>query len=230
MKQLHDCQLKILDGLLFTKQARYSQLKPVLMENSQFVFHLKKLITLGLVKKISSKYTLTPKGKEQANRIFTKTLKIEPQMKVTTVICAFKEGKEKSFLLYKRLKNPFYSCLGFPTEKPNWGETIAAAAKRGLKEEASLNGQPQLFAIRHYLVYSEKGKLLEDKHMHAFFFKNPRGKLQGNIEGNFFWVKEDKLKEEITRPLEEFWEFYEALKTFKGEITFKEIKLKTNKF
>jgi ADP-ribose pyrophosphatase YjhB (NUDIX family) len=231
VKQLHKIQLKILDGLLFASQAKYSDLKPVLMENSQFVFHLEQLIKLGLVKKDKTKYTLTPEGKEYANRIFIETMRVESQAKVTTVICAVKEEDEKKqLLLYERLKNPFYGCIGFPTEKPWWGEKIADAARRGLQEEAGMDGQAELFAIRHYRVYSRKKKLVEDKLMHAFLFKNPKGKLESNIEGDFFWTAEKDLKKKVTKPLEEFWEFYEALKNFKGRITFKEIDVKTKKF
>ncbi|MFC1789857.1 NUDIX hydrolase [Patescibacteria group bacterium] len=231
MKQLHPQQLKILDGLLFSSRSRYSDLKPILMENSQFVFHLERLIRMGLIEKQKSMYQLTPVGKEYANRIYAQDLKIKRQVKTTTVICAIRENeKSKDFLIYKRLKHPFFGCWGFPTEKPRWGESLKKTASRGLQEEAGLEGEGKLFAIRHYLVYSFEGKLLEDKLMHAFIFKNPLGKLASSIEGDYSWVKEGNLTKKIDPPLEEFWEFYNTFMEFKGKISFKEIKIKTKRF
>jgi hypothetical protein len=104
MSYLHEVQLKILEGLLFSVSAKYSDLKPLRMENSQFVFHLKQLIKNGLVAKSGLKYGLTSQGKEFANRITTENLTITQQAKVTTVLSAYKtDGKDNSFLLYKRL-------------------------------------------------------------------------------------------------------------------------------
>ncbi|MBN1263747.1 MAG: NUDIX hydrolase [Candidatus Pacebacteria bacterium] len=231
MRQLHQQQLKILDGLLFSLSAKYSELKPILMENSQFVFHLERLIKMGLIKKGRAGYQLTTAGKEYANRIYVRDLKIIRQVKSTTVICACKEkNHQRFFLVYQRLKHPFFGCWGFPTEKPRWGEKLITAVARGLKEEASLRGEGKLFAIRHYRVYSKKDKLLEDKLMHAFLFRNPQGKLKGSIEGNYCWVKEKDLIKKVKPPLEEFREFYQALKDFKNKISFKEIDVKTKRF
>jgi hypothetical protein len=93
-----------------------------------------------------------------------------------------------------------------------------------------LIGKPKLYAIRHYKVILKSGELVEDKLMHAYFFENPIGELNGNIEGDYFWVKENELKKKVTKPLEEFWGLFEALKSFDGKISFKEIDIKTGKF
>uniref|UniRef100_A0A7C4TQS0 NUDIX domain-containing protein n=1 Tax=candidate division WWE3 bacterium TaxID=2053526 RepID=A0A7C4TQS0_UNCKA len=201
------------------------------MENSQFVFHLEKLIKAGLVAKTETGYTLTDIGKEYANKIDTDIVRIARPAKVTTILCAVRtKDNEREFLVYKRLKNPFYGCMGFPTEKPKWGETLKETAKRGLKEEANLSGRPELFAIRHYLVYSQQQELLEDKIMHAFMFLGPIGEVKGNIEGDYEWVKERDLKEKVKPQLEEFQEVYEAFIEFDGRVTFKEQKVITSKF
>lgn len=232
MKQLHEVQLKILKDLLFSQSLKYSEIKPLAMENSQFVFHLDRLILESLVEKQGSTYTLTAKGKEYANKMDEEKNEVVFQAKVTAVICAIRQrGKQRDFLIYKRLKNPFYGCVGFPTEKVKWSESVAEAATRGLKEETGLVGKPQLLAIRHYRVLTLNKKLVEDKIMHAFIFVNPTGKLEGNVEGEFTWVRESNLKTFVNLPLEEFWEFYGAFKAFgKSGITFKELAVITDKF
>ncbi|HSX39884.1 MAG TPA: NUDIX domain-containing protein [Candidatus Saccharimonadales bacterium] len=232
MKQLHEIQLNILRDLLFSDVLRYSDIKPVDMENSQIVFHIDKLIENGLVTKVDTLYKLTDAGKEYANQIDTDIVKVPHAVKATTIFCAVRNASsEKEYLIYKRLKNPFYGCLGFPTEKPKWGETLEGAAKRGLKEEANLDGEGKLFAIRHYLVFSkESGEIVEDKLMHAFLFINPTGNLAGNIEGDYQWIKESELSQKVIPALEEFSEILEALNNFNGVVSFKELKIATSKF
>lgn len=230
MKQLHTIQLKILKDLLFSQALRYSEMRPLAMENSQFVFHLDQLTHEGYIEKLESSYILTDKGKEFANKMEENDNVIAFQAKITTVLCIVKDvSGSRSFLIYRRLKNPFYGCQGFPTEKVQWGEAISEAAERGIQEETGLQSEATLFAIRHYRVLS-KGEMVEDKLMHAFFFKNPKGELRGNIEGEYAWVKESDLKEYVTNPLEEFWEFYNAFKKFTGEISFAESETLTTKF
>lgn len=230
MKQLHDIQLEILKAMLFKKDAKYSELKPKDMEPAQFVFHLNKLIDTKLITKIDDIYALTNDGKEYANRMTTEVTRIEERVKVTTVLVPYQKNEtELEFLTYKRLKNPFYGYYGFATEKPQWGENIIDAARRGLNEETSLDGKPQLFAIKHYIVISNE-TVVEDKLMHAFMFESPTGILSNNEEGTFEWIKESDLKKEIDPPLEEFWDFYNAFKNFDGNITFEEICVNTPNF
>ncbi len=230
MKQLHQTQIEILKNLLFRKSARYSEIKPLEMEPAQFVFHLNKLIEADFIKKGEDTYALTDTGKEFANRITTEANKIEERVKATTVLIPVRtQNNELEFLIYKRLKNPFYGCFGFATEKPFWGETYIDAASRGLHEETNLTGTPQLCAIKHYVVYSNE-KLVEDKLMHAFIFNNPTGDLQNTNEGTFEWIKESELKHKVDPPLEEFWDFYNAYKTFDGNITFEEKRINTERF
>lgn len=229
MKDLHQIQRKILYDLLFATTARFSELKPLDLENSQFMFHIKALIDNNFVEKNDSVYSLTPTGKEFANRMTTETLTFDKIVKVTTVLVATRNTGEPELLLYKRLKNPFYGCVGFPTEKPKWGETLVETAQRGLVEETNLKASAKLFSIKHYVV-TKNNLVVEDKLMHGFLLKNPTGELIGNNEGEYFWTSEHLLKKDSYEYLEEFWDFYNDLKNFSNEVTFKEYKIETQKF
>lgn len=223
MKSLHSIQIKILQDLLYKECIKYSDLKPKEMEGSQFTFHLEALIKEGLIKKNTLGYALTSKGKEVANRMDYGDTDIKAQAKISAVLCCIREVDGViQYLLYTRKKNPFWGYQGFPTGKVKRGEDIYKAAGRELLEETNLEGIPELFAIRHYRIYSNDNLLLEDKIFFAFRFKDPKGKLTSGKEGDFKWVDKNNVYEYLERPVKEIPEIIKALEKFSGEITFLE--------
>lgn len=233
MKQQHPIQLKILFDLLFSQSLRFSEMKPIEMESTQFMFHMKKLIEAGLVVKNEETYELTDAGKEFANRLDVEQIEKAEQAKVTTVLCCIRgKCENKEYLLYKRLKNPFFGCQGFPTKKALFGADLETTAIEGLKKETGMepSENPHLFAVRHYLINSPDKELLEDKLMHAYLFTDPNGELDPGMEGEYFWIAKKDIKKTITKPQEEFWEFFEALESYNGKLTFKEITTTTENF
>lgn len=226
MKKIHKIQLNILRTLLFAKSKRYSEIKPTDMEGSQFTFHLDTLISSKLIVKDSNGlYSLTPKGKELANQMDSVDIKMKKQSKVTTKICCVNNtNAENEYLLYKRLKNPFYGCQGFPNSKIWYGSSFIESAKNGLFKETDLIGKPELFAIRHYTVYDKNNdNLLEDKTMYLFKVINPSGKLKSKKDGEFIWVKESKISDFVQDPLPEFQEVLQLLKEAPQIDFFKEV-------
>ena len=201
------------------------------MEGSQFIFHLDSLIKDKMVEKSNYGYNLTKRGKEFANRMDYGDTDIKVQAKISAVMCCIREEKGMTqYLLYTRKKNPFWGYQGFPTGKVKKGEDIANAAIRELLEETGLEGIPELFAIRHYRVSSEKDILLEDKIFFAFRFINPKGNLVSGKEGDFQWINKDDVNKYLERPVKEVPEIIEALENFSGEITFSEGSYKSDDF
>lgn len=236
MKQLHPIQLQILKKLLFVRSLQYSQLKPNRkMENNQFDFHLDQIIKANYVVKKNGQYVLTPIGKEYANRMDTKQTLIAKQAKVGTIVMPVRrKNKQTEYLIYTRLKQPFYGCQGFMSGKIGWGETVIETAQRELKEETSLNGKPQLAAIKHFKVYDRNTKeLLEDKFLFYCIVRNPKGELRANKEGKFEWIKEKNLTTYVTNHFESMDRFKEdiaLIQNFHGKIRFDEIDHLTSNF
>lgn len=236
MKQLHDIQLQILKKLLFAKQMRYSELKPdAEMENNQFDFHLDKLIAGKFIAKIENRYELTNSGKEYANRMDTDHNVVPLQSKISVFICPTRKVKgQTQFLIYTRLKQPFYGCQGFMSGKVRYGETIIAGAKRELSEETGLAGKPQLVSIRHYLVFDKNShQLVEDKFMFFCWVKNPSGNLVTNNEGKYEWVKEKDLPSYVTYHFESYAAFerdLKEIKDFAGQVKFTELLHESERF
>ncbi|MFI5241144.1 MAG: NUDIX domain-containing protein [Microgenomates group bacterium] len=236
MKQQHEIQLQILKKALFADKLRYSDLKPDPdMENNQFDFHLDKLIADGLIEKKDREYKLTNKGKEYANRMDTDRVNIPHQGKIGAMICCTKtKNNLTEYLIYTRLKQPFFGCQGFPTGKIAYGEKVVDGAERELLEETGLKGKAQVVAIKHYLVIDKQSdQLVEDKYMYLCLIKNPSGKLTPNDEGKFEWVKEADFKKYITNHFESYKNFIDQInlfKNFNGEVKLEEIIHKSTKF
>jgi ADP-ribose pyrophosphatase YjhB (NUDIX family) len=214
MNQIHYLQRQILRRLLFNPQLRYTELKPeAKLENNKFDFHLDQLVGMGYVVKQDKFYKLTSGGKEYANRIDTddSKSKVIIQAKITVSILPMRIRKGKrEFVIYTRLKQPFYGCQGFLSGKVFYGETLTKAAARELKEETGLIARPKVFYIRHYLVYEKATrKLVEDKYFNFCIAKNPRGELKGkDEEGRYEWVPEVEIKKYVTNPFETVAELY----------------------
>lgn len=214
MDTLHPIQFKILKELLFKPDARFSDLNEQKISSDHFNFHLKSLLKQELIIKTGSKYTLTHKGKEFANRMDTDKLEIERQPKLSIKPIVYKEENGQIyFLAQQRLKQPYFGLWGFPGGKIRWGETLNQSALRELEEETGISGDCSFKGIQHKLDIDEFNQLLEDKFFFVIAITNPKGILIEHPEGglNKWLTKEemqllprfdgvDELMELITKP------------------------------
>lgn len=186
--KIHDAQTSILRELLFHPHANFAKMqKGTGLSSDHFNFHISKLVELGLVEKVSrGSYTLTPKGKEHANKLDTDNNTIERQPKVAVILAIERktsDGKTE-YLFQERLKQPYFGFWGFATGKIRWGETIVQAAERELMEETGLTADHRIAGVYHELVYQqETGDQLEDKIFFVIHCTNPAGRLIEEFEG-----------------------------------------------
>ncbi len=201
----HEVQITILRHLLFQPTAGFAELQKTSdFTSDHFNFHVKKLLTSGLIEKTDDGYRLTSTGKEYANRLDTDENVIEKQPKVSValIIERTNDGKQE-FLVQQRLKHPYFGFWGRLGGKVRWGESFEEAAKRELKEETGLDGAfvfKSIFRKRDY--DKDSGRLLEDKVFIIMYTDNAAGKLITDFEGGHnewltnegFWSK-DKVFE-----------------------------------
>lgn len=184
---IHDAQTVILRELLFHQSVGFAKLQKITgMSSDHFNFHLHRLIELGLVEKIArGKYSLTPKGKEYANKLDTDQNTIERQPKAAVILAIQRDSQNgKEYLFQERLKQPYFGFYGFPTGKIRWGETVVQTAERELLEETGLRADCQIAGVYHELVYQqETGDQLEDKLFFVISCQNITGELTEEFEG-----------------------------------------------
>ncbi len=200
---IHPLQVEVLRVLIFTEAARFSELNATKAPNDQFAFHLRQLLTTGLVEKLENgKYRLTASGKEFANRFDMDTpekIAVERQAKLGVLVVCIDDspahGGERRYLVQQRLKQPYYGFHGFITGKVKWGETIAKTAARELGEEAGCAADLTFFGLQHKMDYAETGELLEDKFFFMFKAERLRGALVEQFEGGRnVWLSRKELE------------------------------------
>lgn len=193
----HQTQIIILRHLLFVPQATFAELqKDGDLTSDHFTFHIKKLVESGYVEKIDAAYTLTPAGKEYANRMDTDENEIEKQPKISVVLVVeqHKNGR-REFLAQQRLKQPYYGFWGRLGGKVRWGESFEEAAKRELKEETNLDADFMYRMIFHKRDYKKStGELLEDKVFVIMYADKYTGDLMIDFEGGHNeWVTQEEF-------------------------------------
>ena len=219
---IHAAQTSILRELLFRPEAGYAELqKPTGLSSDHFNFHIKRLVELGFVRKREpGTYSLTPRGKEYANKLDTDNNTIERQPKVTVLLAITKEENgRRQYLFQERLKHPYYGYWGFPSGKMRWGETIIETAARELMEETGLEADCRFLGIYHeHTRQAETDELLEDKIFLAVHCENPRGELIERFEGGRnAWLLESEVMD-----LKVFSSFATEMETLKGGLTLAE--------
>lgn len=201
VKNLHRVQASILKELLFNNGTRFASLNKSNLTNDHFTFHVNKLLSENIIKKNKSKYYLTQKGKVFASKLDVDALVMERQATLSVAVTAKKKVKGKTHLLIqKRLKEPFYGYYGFINGKVRFGETSKETAKRELKEETGLSGNPKIFCVFHKMRGPSKKEIKLDNLFFVYLVKNIKGTLKKTKEGENFWLPYEKVKKLKTFP------------------------------
>lgn len=181
---VHPAQTAILRELLFVPSSRFKDLQKITaLESDHLKFHTARLVELHYIQKNENgDYSLTPLGKEYANKMDTDQNKIERQPKSAVILVI--ENEKGELLVQERLKHPYYGFYGFAGGKIRWGETILEAGARELKEETNLEAALIYRGVYHELTKSkENGDVLEDKIFQVIYGSKPTGEMKESFDG-----------------------------------------------
>lgn len=217
---MHPYERHILWKLALGEKLRYSELRPKGAESNLFVYHLKKLIADGFVKKAEKGYCLTAPGQRYVDKLSLASLEPRFQPKIVTLIIL--RNPKGEYLLYTRKRQPFYGMAGFPYGKVHFGETIAEAASRELREKTGLRAKLAHRGDAYLTIYNEQRELITHMFCHVFYGTNPSGTLLAETEvGSCGWedIKSIDRKKFIPGLLGMFNLASKSNKHFFGELT-----------
>jgi ADP-ribose pyrophosphatase YjhB (NUDIX family) len=199
----HKIQMAILARLKEQSPARYSFLKPDRVEGNVFVYHLRALISQGIVEKVPDGYGLTTEGKLYIDQLRGDGLGIRIQPRIVTLIAL--RRPDGAYLLYKRRQEPYRGLVGYPYGKIHLGERIAESAARECQDKIGIS-LPLIHAGDVYIGVRqapskhkvEPGELL----MHTLFhvFKGTVTTEKVTTGDDLFWADPASISPEAQIP------------------------------
>lgn len=133
----HHIQKHILSVLLYSRVARFRDLRPPRTDTNLFSYHLKLLLTQGFIEKCDGGYTLSQHGLAYVDRISTEKFTVRSQPKIITMLLI--QNSDGDILLQKRSKQPYIDSWTLPYGKLHIDDSsVAAAARREATEKLAL--------------------------------------------------------------------------------------------
>lgn len=129
----HFIQRDILRKLSRTGQTSFSALQPQGIENGVFAYHLKTLVTRGLVVHHKDRYALSIEGLRYVAQVTRTNLDIQPQPKLFGLLII--ENEKGEYVLHRRAAEPFLGRYTFPGGVLFFDETPKELAARQLLEK-----------------------------------------------------------------------------------------------
>lgn len=215
--QLSPIQNAIISRLKNADTLRYSQLHPSDVPNDLFNYHLKMLLTKGLVEKSETGYALSESGRrfvadihhtsDQANRLF--------KINAITILSRTIEGKIQ-ILTQKRHSQPSFGLVGVMGGTILKGESITEGAARKLEQEAGLRASFKVVGMERRRLYSQ-GELFSDVLFPICYAENSEGELKTETEfGHNYWEGIDQAIRNDSRSFDSIQAIPKVLKAVKN--------------
>jgi hypothetical protein len=185
----HHIQKSIVYDLAFAESLRFSDLKPDELENKAFTYHLKKVISAGLVQKLDDgRYSLTMKGR----RIGKGALKKESRLldrAYSILLLAVRNIEDDTWLLYKRQTQPLLGLTGFMQAQPVAETDARGTAQQTCFEQTGIQAEFAVQGHGYFRVY-RKGELESFIHFTLLVGHDPKGELLRTAESaGYFWQR-----------------------------------------
>jgi ADP-ribose pyrophosphatase YjhB (NUDIX family) len=164
---MHHIQKHILRTLMYTKWARFRDMRPPRVDSNAYSYHLKALQKEGYVERGEKGYCLTPAGLFYVDRVSMTNLEPRQQPKIITMTVL--KNTKGNVLLYSKLRQPFIGSWVLPFGKVHLtNESLDMAAKRELEEKAGAT----ISSVHHvgdcYIHATIKSQLVSSVLAHIF--------------------------------------------------------------
>lgn len=216
----HHIQRAIVYRLALTPSQKFSELKPGTLESKLFTYHLKKVVSAGLVEKNpDGEYALTPQGRLLGVHVLERTEAMADRA-YSVLFLVIRRKSDGAWLLYKRGSHPLYGRVGFMHATPNAHESSLETATRVCKERTGLDAIFTALGSGFFRVF-EDDKLESFTNFTLLVCEDARGELHSDDElAEYFWAGTiDQERSSLLPNMPTLIELYEANKPFFVEKT-----------
>jgi ADP-ribose pyrophosphatase YjhB (NUDIX family) len=134
---MHHIKKHILKTLMYTKWARFSDMRPPKVDSNAYSYHLRVLQKEKMVEKTDRGYRLTPEGLSYVDKVSIEKFEPRIQPKLTNMLVIYNEKSE--ILLIPKSKQPFIESWMLPYGKVHMeDESFYAAAVREADEKLQI--------------------------------------------------------------------------------------------
>lgn len=193
---INSVQANILRRLFTQDGLRFGAIKDIHTPSDQFSYHLRQLQKQGLIEKSEDlSYRLTPLGKQRSILLSSTSNQFIDQgfLAVRVVLTKVEDGVT-FYLMRERQLVPYKGRLETPGDKILRGESIAATAKRAIKEQAGLACDIRILGLQHSRDIHE-GELMQDKYFFVCQATNPSGQLKPRCRnGKHHWLTRKQIE------------------------------------
>lgn len=184
---MHWIQRHILEQLMTHAVCRFSELRVANVESNLFQYHLKHLISIGLVERCDGGYRLAPTGLYYADRFSPEYKGERPQPKLITIVVL--KNRRGEVLLQQKPRQPWLGDYHLPAGKIHTGETTDQAATRELEEKSGLHIEGLWFRCLTHVQILKDGVVISD--YFGFIFM---GEFDGEIGGGYWYNPDDETE------------------------------------
>lgn len=171
---------------------RYSEMRSAEVANDLYNYHLKQLISKGIVEKSAQGYALSKNGlrhvadvhhtSDQANRLF----------KINVIAIVYKDINGQRMILSQiRTANPSYGKVGVMGGTILKGESVPDGARRKLLQETGVSAEFQVVGTERRIMYRD-GELFSDVLFPIAVASHSSGEPVETDFGQNLWVPIDE--------------------------------------
>jgi hypothetical protein len=188
----HYLQRDIIYKLSFVDNLRFSELKPDDIENKLFTYHLKKVLTSGLIEKLDDgSYSLTKTGRRVSTGVKDKAQDLVTERPYSVLFLVIRRNSDDAWLIYKRPIHPMIGYQGFMHCNPSQLVDSPAAAREQCRIKTGLEGRFKVLGGGYFRIFDAEG-LESFTHFSLLYCDDIKGEL--NDLDNYTWVENPDFK------------------------------------
>jgi hypothetical protein len=195
----HHVQRTIVYTLAFSPSLRFSELQPDDIDSKLFTYHLKKVISAGLVEKYDDgTYALTPEGRRIGKTILRRDRFMDQAYSILLLVV--RRQSDGAWLLYTRNTHPLIGLTGFMQATPTPLEDITITAARTCTEKTGLVATFRTVSSGYFRVFQAQ-ELESFTHFTLLVSDDADGELTVNDEfGSYEFVADPDFTSDTMLP------------------------------